>query len=246
MGQPDTDSDAAAPRRQSTAVPLTADMGRVAAVARAACLVFFPLTFLLLGNTPVHPGFDGTAAEQVAALAADAPRWRWVHLGLAGGSLLGLRVLFTLRSLLPRSHPVVLAALALGVAGAAVLTGVFALEATLVVALAQACVSAADPCLTAANQPFLNRFSELALNRVPLLFQSGGALLAALIALAVMGRAMRALAFRESLPLTIGAVVAFLYGPSLHGPPLGLPTVGLLLMLAGSGALAVRLVRGSR
>ncbi len=212
---------------------------------RAACLALFPLTFLLLSNTGVHPGFAGTAAEQVAALAADTVRWRWVHAGLAFGSLLGMGVLFILKSLLPRPHPVVHAALALGVAGAAVLTGVFALEATLVVELAQACASAAEPCLSAANWPFLERFSELALDRVPLLFPGGSALLAAIMALAVMGRAMRVLAFRESLPLTIGALVVFLYGPSLHGPPLGLPTLGLLLVLAGSGALAVRLVRAS-
>ena len=231
--------------KSSSAAPATPKLSRGAAIARAACLTLFPLTFILLSNTGIHPGFAGTAAEQVAALAADAVRWRWVHAGLAGGSLLGMGVLFILKSLLPRPHPVVHAAMALGVAGSAVLTGVFALEATLVVELAQACVSAAESCLSAANGPFLDRFSDLALDRVPLLFPGGGALLAAIMALAVMGRAMRALAFRESLPLTIGALVLFLYGPSLHGPPLGLPTLGLLFVLAGSGALAVRLERAS-
>ena len=115
-------------------------ISRWSAVPQALCLVLFPLSFMLLSNTGLHPGFDGSAAEQIEALAGNATRWRWVHLGMAGGSLLGLVVLLTLRSLMPRSHVVVHAAVALGVIGAAVLTGIFALEATLVVELAQACV----------------------------------------------------------------------------------------------------------
>ena len=168
-------------------------MTRWSAMPQTLCLVLFPLSFMLLSNTGLHPGFDGSAAEQIEALAANATRWRWVHLGMAGGSLLGLVVLLTLRSLMPRSHVVVHAAVVLGVIGAAVLTGIFALEATLVVELAQACVESGASCLSSANQTFLDRFADLALNRVPLLFQSGGALLAAVFALAVMGQSMRAL-----------------------------------------------------
>ena len=218
-------------------------MKRWSAVPQALCLVFFPLSFLLLSNTGLHPGFGGTAAEQVQALAADAARWRWVHLGLAGGSLLSIAVILTLRSLMPRPHLAVHAATVLGVAGAALLTGIFTLEATLIVELAQACVGSGASCLSPANQVFLDRFADLALNRVPLLFQSGGALLAAFFALAVMGQTLKVLALRESLPLLIGSVVVFLYGPALHGAPLGLTFFGFLIMLAGTGTLAIRLMR---
>ena len=221
-------------------------ISRWSAVPQTLCLVLFPLSFMLLSNTGLHPGFDGSAAEQIEALAANATRWRWVHLGMAGGSLLGLVVLLTLRSLMPRSHVVVHAAVALGVIGAAILTGIFALEATLVVELAQACVESGASCLSSANQTFLDRFADLALNRVPLLFQSGGALLAAVFALAVMGQSMRALVLRESLPIMVGSAVVFLYGPALHGVPLGLPFFGFLIMLAGSSALAIRLLRTSQ
>ena len=221
-------------------------ISRWSAVPQALCLVLFPLSFMLLSNSGLHPGFDGSAAEQIEALAGNATRWRWVHLGMAGGSLLGLVVLLTLRSLMPRSHVVVHAAVVLGVIGAAVLSGIFALEATLVVELAQACVESGASCLSSANQTFLDRFADLALNRVPLLFQSGGALLAAVFALAVMGQSMRALVLRESLPMMVGSMVVFLYGPALHGVPLGLPFFGLLIMLAGSSALALRLLRTSQ
>ena len=218
-------------------------MPRWSAVPPALCLVLFPLSFLLLSNTGLHPGYAGTAAEQIQGLAAASARWRWVHLGLAGGSLLGLGALLTLRSLLSGPRIAAHAAAAIGVAGAALLTGIFTLEATLIPALAQACVEAAAACLAPANQEFLARFADLALNRVPFLFQSGGALLASLFALAAMGWRAKTLAPREALPLLAGAALVFLYGPALHGVPLGLPFIGFLIMLGGSAALAVRLMR---
>ena len=107
-------------------------MQRLLTISQALSLVLFPLSFMLLSNTGLHPGFAGTAAEQIQGLAADAVRWRWVHTGLAGGSLLGLAALLTLRSLMARSLIAVNAVTAIGVVGAALLTGVFALEATLV------------------------------------------------------------------------------------------------------------------
>ena len=218
-------------------------MRRLLTISQALSLVLFPLSFMLLSNTGLHPGFAGTAAEQIQGLAADAERWRWVHTGLAGGSLLGLAALLTLRSLVARSLIAVNAVTAIGVVGAALLTGVFALEATLVPELAKACVESGLSCLSPANQAFLDRFTDLALNRVPLLFQSGGTLMAATFALALMGQRMQALVLRESLPLMVGSTIVFFYGPALHGMPLGLPFFGFLIMLAGSSTLAIRLLR---
>lgn len=218
-------------------------MIRWSALPQALCLALFPLSFLLLGNSGLHPGFAGTPAEQVQALAAEAARWRWVHLGMAGGSLLGIAALLSLRAAIGRSHLLVDLAAAVGIGGAALLTGIFALEATLVAELARVCVDAAAACLAPANRAFLERFIDLALNRVPFLFPGGGALLAAVFALAIAGRRLGALARREALPLAGGAAVVFLYGPALHGAPLGLPFFGLLIMQGGFAALAVRLLR---
>lgn len=217
-------------------------MSRWQAGAQALSLMLFPLIFLLLSNTGLHPGYAGTSAEQIQGLAADAARWRWVHLGLAGGGLLGIAVILTLRSLQSQPHIAVNAVTAAGVAAAALLTGIFTLEATLVSELARACVAASETCLSPANRAFVDRFADLALNRVPLLFQSGGVLLAAVFALAATGQRARALVLRESLPLMVGSAVVFLYGPALHGAPLGLPFFGFLIMLAGCGALALRLL----
>ena len=67
--------------------------------------------------------------------------------------------------------------------------------------------------------------------------------MAATFALALMGQRMQALVLRESLPLMVGSTIVFLYGPALHGMPLGLPFFGFLIMLAGSSTLALRLLR---
>ena len=40
-------------------------MRRGYALAQALCLTLFPLCFLLLSNTGLHPGYAGTAAEQI-------------------------------------------------------------------------------------------------------------------------------------------------------------------------------------
>ena len=71
-------------------------MNFIPRILQALCLVLFPLSFLLLSNTGLHPGFAGTPAEMIQGLAAEAGRWRLVHAGLAGGSLLGLAVILTL------------------------------------------------------------------------------------------------------------------------------------------------------
>ena len=212
---------------------------------QALCLVLFPLSFLLLSNTGLHPGYAGTASEQIQGLAADADRWRWVHLGMAGGSLFGVGVLLTLRASLPGSPIIGNVVTAFGVVAAAMLTGIFAMEATLVSELAKACAESRASCLTPANQAFTERFADLALNRVPLLFQSGGILMAAIAALAFIGLRLRALLVREAVPVMFGAIGVFLYGPALHGPPLGIPFVSFLILLAGSGALALRLLRSA-
>ena len=218
-------------------------MNRISKTLQALCLVLFPLSFLLLSNTGLHPGFAGTPAEQIQGLAADATRWQLVHAGLAGGSLLGLAVILILRSLLPQPRIAANVIATIGVVATSLLTGVFMHEAMVVPELAKACVESGEACLSSANQAFVDRFTELALSRVPLLFQGGASLMVTVFILGLMGQRARALVLRESLPLMVGATLVFLYGPGLHGVPLGLPFIGFLIMLAGLGMLAVRLLR---
>lgn len=212
-------------------------------IPQALCLVLFPLSFLLLSNTGLHPGFPGAPAEQIRALAADAGRWQMVHAGLAGGSLLGLGAILTLRSLLPLPRIVANVITGIGVLSTSLLTGIFMQEAVVVPQLAISCVESEAACLSSANQTFLDRFTDIALSAVPLLFQSGAAFMATIFLFGLMGLRAQALVLRESLPLMVGATVVFLYGPGLHGVPLGLPFIGFLIMLAGSTALAIRLLR---
>lgn len=218
-------------------------MNRWSRIPQALCLVLFPLSFLLLSNTGLHPGFAGTPAEQIRGLAADAGRWQLVHAGLAGGSLLGLGAILILRSLLPQPRIAGNIITAIGVVSASLLTGIFMQEAMVVPELALSCVESEAACLSPANQTFVDRFTDLSLSSVPLLFQGGAFSMVTIFALGLIGQRARALVLRESLPLMVGSTVVFLYGPGLHGVPLGLPFIGFLIMLGGFGLLAVRLLR---
>ena len=59
----------------------------------------------------------------------------------------------------------------------------------------------------------------------------------------LLGLRSQVLVLREALPVMVGSTLVFLYGPGLHGVPLGLPFIGFLMMLAGFGMLAIRLLR---
>lgn len=218
-------------------------MNRISKTLQALCLVLFPLSFLLLSNTGLHPGFPGTPAEQIRSLAADAGRWQLVHAGLAGGSLLGLGVILILRSLLPQPRIAGNITAAIGVVASSLLTGVFAQEAMVVPELALSCVESEAACLSSANQSFVDRFTDLSLSSVPLLFQGGATLMVTIFLFGVLGLRKRVLVLREALPLMVGSTLVFLYGPGLHGVPLGLPFIGFLMMVAGFGILAIRLLR---
>jgi hypothetical protein len=72
----------------------------------AACLVLFPVLFIVFAGTAtgIHPDPSGeTAVDQVRAVASSADAWRLVHLVLACASLLGIGAVLALRSLAPRS-----------------------------------------------------------------------------------------------------------------------------------------------
>jgi hypothetical protein len=101
----------------------------------AACLVLFPLLFLALAGTDLHPSPSGeTTAEQLRAVAASAGAWQLVHLLLAAASLLGVGAVLGLRRLIPTSGRLSVAAsiaAALGVAAAGLVAGIALMEAVL-------------------------------------------------------------------------------------------------------------------
>jgi hypothetical protein len=70
----------------------------------AACLVLFPLLFIVFGGTDIHPGPSGTTEEQIRLVASAEARWRLVHLVLAAASLLGIGAVVTLWMLAVRGR----------------------------------------------------------------------------------------------------------------------------------------------
>jgi hypothetical protein len=84
-------------------------MGRSWRWLGAACLVLFPLLFIVFGGTDIHPGPSGTTEEQIRLVAAAEARWRLVHLVLAAASLLGIGAVVTVWSMAVRGRSGVLA-----------------------------------------------------------------------------------------------------------------------------------------
>lgn len=77
-------------------------MGRWGRWLGAACLVLFPLLFIVFAGTGIHPGPSGTVQEQIRLVAAAEGRWRLVHLVLAAASLLGIGAVVTLWAMVAR------------------------------------------------------------------------------------------------------------------------------------------------
>ena len=71
-------------------------MGRWWRWLAAACLVLFPLLFIVFAGTGIHPGPSGTTQDQIRLVAAAEGRWRLVHVVLAAASLLGIGAVITL------------------------------------------------------------------------------------------------------------------------------------------------------
>ncbi len=114
----------------------------------AACLVLFPVLFIVFAGTAtgVHPDPSGeTAVDQVRAVASSAGAWRLVHLVLAGASLLGIGAVLALRSLVPRRGRL------------------------------EACAGS-GACLSPSNEPFLGEFADASWNSIPYLGYTAGSL----------------------------------------------------------------------
>ena len=188
----------------------------------AACLVWFPLLFIVFAGTGIHPGPSGTTQEQIRLVAAAEGRWRLVHLVLAAASLLGIGAVVTLWMTVVRGRSGILAwvgglGLVLGVAGAALLSGVILMEAGLVAPLAVACAGSAA-CLGPEGAGVAEAIAGLGWSDVDPLPWAGGPLATGLLLLGVAGGLLRSLRVWEAALLVLAEVGVLVTNPGLHAP----------------------------
>jgi hypothetical protein len=229
----------------ATAAETSQDTGGWARHLYAACLVLFPLLFLVFAGSNLHPSPSGeTAANQMRAVAASAGAWQVVHLVLAAASLLGMGAVLGLRSLCPRRGRVAVAAsigAALGVAAAGLVAGIVLMEASLVAPIAKAC-AASSSCLSPDSEPFLNEFANASWNDVAHLSYAAGTLIFALATLAALGWVAKTVRPWEALVMVVGIVGIYATNTALHGDA----KYGLALVLVASASIAFRMERSSR
>jgi hypothetical protein len=228
----------------ATAVGSGQDAGVWAHRLEAACLVLFPLLFLALAGTDLHPSPSGeTTAEQLRAVAASAGAWQIVHLLLAAASLLGVGAVLGLRSLIPTSGRLSVAAsiaASLGVAAAGLVAGIALMEAVLVAPAAKAC-AASSACLSPDNETFLKEFADASWNDVAHLSYTAGTLIFSLATLAVLGWMAKTVRPWEALVLVVGVVGIYATNTALHGDA----KYGLAFLLVASASIAPRMGRSS-
>jgi hypothetical protein len=210
----------------------------------AACLVGFPLLFIVFAGTGIHPGPSGTVQDQIQQVAAAEGRWRLVHLVLAAASLLGIGAVVTLWWTVVRGRSGILtyvAALGLvfGVAGAALLSGVVLMEAGLVAPLPVACAQL-PVCLSPEGAPLADAIAGLGWNDVDPLTWAGGPLATGLLLLGLVGGLLRSLRVWEAALLVLAAVGLVFTNPGLHAPA----HYPLVFVLVVFGSLAIRWVSG--
>jgi hypothetical protein len=219
-------------------------MGRWWRWLGAACLVLFPLLFIVFAGTGIHPGPSGTTQEQIRLVAAAEARWRLVHLVLAAASLLGIGAVVTLWWTVVRGRSGILVwvgnlGLVVGVAGAALLSGVVLMEAGLVAPLAVACAGAAA-CLAPEGASVADAIAGLGWNDVDPLTWAGGPLATGLLLLGLAGGLLRSLRLWEAALLVLAAIGLVFTNPGLHAPA----QYPLVFVLVIFGSVALRWLTG--
>jgi hypothetical protein len=210
----------------------------------AACLVLFPLLFIVFGGTGIHPGPSGTTQDQIRLVAGAEGRWRLVHLVLAAASLLGIGAVVTVWMIAVRGRSGVLAwigdlGLVFGVAGAALLSGVVLMEAGLVAPLAVACAGSAA-CLAPESAGVAEAIASLGWRNVDPLTWGGGPLATGLLLLGLAGGLLRTLRVWEAALLVLAAIGLVFTNPGLHAPA----HYPLLFVLVVFASLALRWLTG--
>jgi hypothetical protein len=206
----------------------------------AACLVLFPLLFIVFAGTDVHPGPSGSTQEQIRLVASAEGRWRLVHLVLAAASLLGIGAVVTLWIIAVRGRSGSWLGLVFGVAGAALLSGVVLMEAGLVAPLAVACAQS-PACLAPEGAGVAEAVAGLGWRNVDPLTWAGGPLATGLLLLGLAGGLLRTLRVWEAGLLVLAAIGLVFTNPGLHAPA----HYPLLFVLVVFGSLALRWLTGA-
>jgi hypothetical protein len=211
----------------------------------AVCLVLFPLLFIVFAGTGIHPGPSGTIQEQIRQVAAAEARWRLIHLVLAAASLLGIGAVVAVWWTAVRGRSGIPAlvgdlGLVLGVAGAALLSGVVLMETGLVAPLAVACAGS-GACLAPEGAGVAEAIAGLGWNNVDPLTWAGGPLATGLLLLGLAGGLLRTLRVWEAALLVLAAIGVLFTNPGLHAPA----HYPLVFMLVVFGSLALRWLTGA-
>ena len=213
-------------------------------VILSACLILFPLLWMIFGGTSFHPSPEGkTAADQVASVGASSDDWRAAHWVLTAASLFGVGAVLALQTFVrtTRFRGIGFGFAVLGVAAAGMLAGVVLMEVELVAPVAGACARTPE-CISGANAPYLKELADAGWNYVPPLGWAGGAVIGSIMVLAILGGIARVFRAWEAGFLVAACIGVYATDPGLHGAAI----YPLTFMLVVFTTIAYRLVRGAQ
>ncbi|MGQ0678233.1 MAG: hypothetical protein ACT4OM_01000 [Actinomycetota bacterium] len=225
---------------------------RLIALAKALCLVGFPVIPLAINRSGVHPSLPGpTSADQIRQLAEQAERWTQAHFAFSVAGFLGIAVILVLRSKVVSKANALLVegATAVGIVGAVIFTGTVLMEVRVVPALSKAC--AASPlCLLNGNSAFTDQLANEGWRVLPGLTQGGRTMMVGVALLAMIGFGTGALRVWEGGPIFMGGFLEVGLNTGLHAwgnfnLSRGMPGLAAVALFLGGAALAARLVRES-
>ena len=222
---------------------------RALALAKAVCLVGFPLVPMLVYLSRRHPALGGfEASDQIAALAAAAERWAQVHFAFSVGGFLAIAALLVLRREVALRAPALWTntAAAVGVVGGVIFTGTVLMEVQVIPALSRAC-AATPACLSRENGPFAGELADQGWRVLPGLGLGGKTMMLGLALLAVLGVLYGSLRNWEGGALFFGAVLEIGKDTGLHAwgnfrLADGAPAMAAVAILVGGCGVALRLL----
>lgn len=226
---------------------------RVLALAKAVCLIGFPLIPMLVYLSGKHPSLGrGDSFSQIGNLAAQSLMWTRVHFAFAVGGFFGLAAVLIVRGEVATRAPQLWtnAVAAVGVVGAVIFTGTVLMEVNVIPALARACTSSPG-CRVPDNQIFADALANQGWRILPGLTLGGRMLMVGLAMLAVLGFSFGSLRNWESLALFSGSVLEIGTNTGLHqwgnfSPAAGLPGLAAVAILIGGCGISWRLTRPPR
>lgn len=226
---------------------------RVLALAKAVCLIGFPLVPMLVYLSGRHPSLGrGDSFSQIGNLAVQSVMWARVHFALSVGGFFGLAVVLIIRGEVVTRAPQLWtnAAAAVGVIGAVIFTGTVLMEVNVIPALARACTSSPG-CRVPDNQILADALADQGWRILPGLTLGGRMLMVGLAMLAVLGLTFGSLRNWEASALFSGSVLEIGTNTGLHQwgnftPAAGMPGLAAVAILISGLGISWRLTRPPR